>query len=118
VGTTVSGVVNFNVTVEILDPDEEVKPGMTAAVTIVVKQLDNILVIQNRSVRLKDGKRVIYILKNNVPSPINVTIGASSDTTSELVSGEIKEGDLIILNPPATASFGPGGGGGRPGGGG
>ena len=119
VGTTVSGVVNFNVTVEIVEPDEEVKPGMTAAVTIIVKQLDNILVIQNRSVRLKDSKRVVYILKENVPTAVNVTIGASSDTTSELVSGEVKEGDLIILNPPATTTFGPGGGGGgRPGGGG
>jgi HlyD family secretion protein len=114
VGTAVSGVVNFNVTVEILDPDEEVKPGMTAAVTIIVNQLDNILVVQNRSVRLLDGKRVVYILKENVPTPIDVTIGAGSDTTSELVSGEIKEGDLIILNPPTASAFGPGGGGRRP----
>jgi HlyD family secretion protein len=115
VGATVTGVVNFNVTVEILDPDEAVKPGMTAAVNIVVNQLDNILVIQNRSVRLKDGKRIVYVLKNKVATPINVTIGASSDTTSELVSGDLKEGDLIILNPPTTTTFGPGGGG-RPGG--
>jgi HlyD family secretion protein len=114
VGTTVSGVVNFNVTVEIIDADAQVKPGMTAAVNIIVNQLDNILVIQNRSVRLKDGKRVIYILKNNVPTPVNVTIGASSDTTSELLSGDVKEGDPIILNPPTASAFGPGGGGGRP----
>ncbi|MEI8131882.1 MAG: efflux RND transporter periplasmic adaptor subunit [Leptolinea sp.] len=117
VGTTVTGVVNFMVTVEILDPDENVKPGMTAAVNIVVNQLDNILIIQNRSVRLKDGKRIIYTLKDKVATPVNVTIGASSDTTSELVSGEVKEGDLIILNPPASANFGPPGMG-RPGGGG
>ena len=52
VGTAVSGVVNFNVTVEIIESDEDVKPGMTAAVNIIVNQLDNILVVQNRSVRL------------------------------------------------------------------
>ena len=106
------------VTVEILEPDEEVKPGMTAAVNIVVNQLDNILVIQNRSVRLRDGNRIIYILKDNMPFPVDVTIGAGSDTTSELLSGDVKEGDLIILNPPATAGGfgGPPGAGGRPGG--
>ncbi|HEX7557457.1 MAG TPA: efflux RND transporter periplasmic adaptor subunit [Leptolinea sp.] len=116
VGTAVQGVVNFNVTVEILDADEAVKPGMTAAINIVVNKLDNVLLVQNRSVRLIDGKRNVYILKNNIPSPVVVTIGANSDTTSEVLSGDIKEGDLIILNPPTATVFGPGGGGGGGGG--
>jgi HlyD family secretion protein len=107
VGTAVQGVVNFTVTVEITDADENVKPGMTSAVNIVVNQMDNILLIPNRAVRLKEGDRVVYVLKNNVPTPVKITIGASSDTSSEFVSGELKEGDLIVLNPPTTNMFGP-----------
>ena len=38
-GSVVQGVVNFTVTVEITDADEQVKPGMTAAVNITVKEL-------------------------------------------------------------------------------
>jgi HlyD family secretion protein len=110
VGAAVSGVVNFNITVEILDADDAVKPGMTSAVNIIVNQLDDVLVVQNRSVRLVDGDRTVYVLKNNVPTPVKVTIGASSDTTSEILSGELKDGDLIILNPPTATMFGPGGG--------
>ncbi len=113
VGTAIQGVVNFTVTVEIQDADDNVKPGMTSAINIIINQLDNILVVQNRSVRLKDDNRVVYVLKNNVPTPVTVTIGASSDTTSEVLSGDIKEGDLIILNPPTATMFGPGGGGGE-----
>ena len=36
VGNNVQGVVNFTVTVELLDPDAQVRPGMTSAVNIVI----------------------------------------------------------------------------------
>jgi HlyD family secretion protein len=107
VGTAVQGVVNFTVTLEIEDDDENVRPGMTSAVNIVVNQMDDILVVPNRAVRLKEGDRVVYILQNGIPTPVKITIGASSDTTSEFLSGELKEGDLIVLNPPTINMFGP-----------
>ncbi len=109
-GTTVQGVVNFVVTVEITDPDEQVKPGMTAAVTITVKELNDVTLIPNRAVRLVDGKRVVYVLRDGQPVQVEVRLGSSSDTMSVLAGGDIKEGDLIILNPPAVFE----GGGGPP----
>ncbi|MBE3143180.1 MAG: efflux RND transporter periplasmic adaptor subunit [Planctomycetes bacterium] len=118
VGTPVQGVVNFTLTIEMSDADSAVRPGMTAAVNMVVSQLDNVLLVPNRGVRLENGKHVIYISKNNVPTPITVELGSTSDTYSEIKSGDVKEGDSIILNPPAQFS-GPGGGpGGSPFGGG
>ncbi len=99
VGTTTAGVVNFEVTIEILDADEQVLPGMTAAVNIVISNLQDILLIPNRAVRLVDGKRVIYLMKNGIQTAVEIEIGASSDTMSEFISGDVKEGDVIILNP-------------------
>ncbi|HCR70533.1 MAG TPA: hypothetical protein DIW23_03735, partial [Anaerolineae bacterium] len=109
-GETVQGVVSFTVTVELTDVDELVKPGMTTAVNIVVEEVQDVILIPNRAVRLIDGQRVVYVLRDNQPLPITVTLGASSDTFSELASGDINEGDLIILNPPAQFG-GPFGGG-------
>jgi len=100
VGTPVAGVVNFSVTIELEDADQAVRPGMTAAVNIVVDQIENALLIPNRAVRLREGKRVVFLLKDGVPSPVAVTIGAISDTYSEVIGGEVKEGDVVILNPP------------------
>jgi HlyD family secretion protein len=118
VGIPVQGVVNFTVTIEMSDADAAVRPGMTAAVNVIVSQLDNVLLVPNRGVRLVNGKQVIYISKNNVPTPITVELGSTSDTYSEIKSGDVKEGDSIILNPPAQIG-GPGGGpGGSPFGGG
>lgn len=108
VGTAVAGVVNFLVTIELSDPDEAVLPGMTAGVNIVVDQLDDVLLVPNRAVRLREGQRVVYIMENGEPSPVNIVIGAVSDLQSEIISGDISAGDLVILNPPTQ--FDPSGG--------
>lgn len=101
VGSNVQGVVNFTVTIEISNNNNEVRPGMTAAVNIVVNQLKDVLLVPNRAVRLRDGKRIIYILKNEkIAQPVEIQLGATSDLTSELIAGEVSEGDLVILNPP------------------
>jgi HlyD family secretion protein len=101
-GTIVQGVVNFEVTVELLDPDEGIKQGMTAAVNIIVMQLENVLLVPNRAVRVEDGERVVYILQGGMPTKMPIELGVSSDTYSEVVGGDLKEGDAIILNPPTT----------------
>jgi HlyD family secretion protein len=116
VGEVDEGVVNFNVTVELSDADEQVKPGMTAAVNIVASELKDVLLVPNRAVRTLEGDRVVYVLRNGEPEPVRVTLGKTSDTNSQVLEGDLKEGDPIVLNPPTNFSFGPGGGG--PGGGG
>jgi HlyD family secretion protein len=109
-GDIVSGAVNFTVTVHLTDPDEQVKPGMTAAVNIVVNQVKDQLLVPNRAVRLVDGKRVVYILVNEQPKQVEITLGPSSDTMSVVTGGDLKEGDLIILNPPTIFQGPPNGG--------
>lgn len=110
-GTVVQGVVNFTITVELTEFDEDVKPGMTAAVNIVVREIKDAVLIPNRAVRLVDGQRVVYLQKNGMPEKTEIRLGASSDTNSVVVGGDIKEGDLIILNPPIEFQAGgpPGG---------
>jgi HlyD family secretion protein len=107
-GSIVQGVVNFTVTVRITDADELVKPGMTAAVNITVKELKDQVLIPNRAVRLVNGQRVVYVLEGGIPVLVEVTLGSSSDTMSVLIDGDVQEGDSVILNP--SANFEPGGG--------
>lgn len=110
VGNAVQGVVEFNVTVELTDADELVKPGMTAAVNIVVDQVTDVLLVPNRAVRVVNGQRVVYILKDGKVQQVDVTLGASSDTESEVTGGNLQPGDKVVLNPPQDL-FGTGGGG-------
>jgi HlyD family secretion protein len=87
------------VTVEILDADENVMPGMTAAVNIVVSRKENVLLVPNRAIRYLNGQRTVYVLRDGKQQAVDVEIGSSSDTSSELISGDILPGEPIILNP-------------------
>jgi HlyD family secretion protein len=115
VGVLNNGTVNFTVTIELKDGDESVRPGMTAAVNIVVDQLSNVLLVENRAVRLSNGQRIVYVLRNAALVKVPITIGAISDTSSEVIGGDLNEGDLIVLNPPVEFSISgsPGFGAGR-----
>jgi HlyD family secretion protein len=101
VGNSVQGVVNFPVTIELKNPDQAIKPGMTAAANILVEQIENALQVPNRAVRVINGERVVYLLKNGQLEPYAVQLGVSSDLYSEVLDGEIKEGDQVVLNPPS-----------------
>jgi HlyD family secretion protein len=103
VGNAIQGAVEFTVTVELTDADDDVKPGMTAAVSIIVKQSSNVLLVPNRAVRVVSHQRVVYILQNGQPKMVPLTLGASSNTQSEVASGDLKVGDVIILNPISNA---------------
>ncbi len=96
-----SGNVNFRVTVRMTDADEYVRPGMTAAVNIQTTKIANALLVPSRAVRVKDGKSVVFVLKNGQPQPVQITLGATSGTLAQVLKGDLKEGDLVVLNPPA-----------------
>jgi HlyD family secretion protein len=100
VGTESQGVINFTVTIELNDGDGEVRPGMTAAVNIVVEEIKDVLIVPNRAITKKSGEYLVYILKNNQTTRIPVEIGSSSDVETEITSGDLKEGDLVVVNPP------------------
>ena len=99
VGKVSGGATNFPVTVELLDADPLVKPGMTAAVTVTVKEVENVLLIPNRAVRVLNGERVVYVLIENQPVAVEIRLGAITDLYSEVVGGDLSEGDLLVLNP-------------------
>lgn len=104
VGEVSSGVVNFTVKIKLTDDDQEVKPGMTAGVIITTQQLEDVLLVPNRAVRLVDNQRVVYILQDGQLLAVNIVLGATSDLNSEVIGGDLKAGDVIVLNPPSLFS--------------
>ena len=55
---------------------------------------------------LRNNLRVVYVLRNGSSTPVAIVLGASSDTDSQVVSGDLNVGDLIILNPPLDLTSG------------
>jgi HlyD family secretion protein len=54
--------------------------------------------------------RTVYVLRNGKPEPVSIKSGLSDGTVSEVVSGELKEGDPVVVD--ATVAGKPSGSGG------
>ena len=105
ISSQTSNAVNFPVTVELTDPDESVRPGMTAEVEIEVAQLADVVLIPNQAVRVENGTQVVYVLQPDGSTlPIEVGLGISSETYSQLVSGNLQPGDQVVISIPEATS--------------
>ncbi len=105
VGIVQQGVTGFNITIELQDADEHIRPGMTAAVNILVREIQDALLIPNRAVRVLDGRRVAYKLyPDGTLEPVEIRLGASSDSMSVLLNDTLRPGDVIVLNPPSPSN--------------
>lgn len=118
VGEQVDGVVEFEVTVAIAEPEERVKAGMTADADIVVDREQDVLLVPNQAVRSLNGQRVVYLVEETEASseggltlplgepdplegirPVYIEIGLKSASSSQVTGGDLQEGDQILLNP-------------------
>jgi len=104
VGTSLSGVVNFPVTVQLAHVDSAVKSGMTAVANLIISQVENVLQVPNRAIQTKDGKKFVYMWRQNDKSyvAISVQVGLSSDTMTEISSDELNIGDEILVTVPTS----------------
>jgi RND family efflux transporter MFP subunit len=107
------GVVNYPVTVQITDPDESILPSMTAFVNIIVAKAENVLVVPNSALRTTNGQRSVTLLFEGQEITIPVTVGLVGDSTSEVLSEQLREGDTVVLSGSSTIASGGGNTGGQ-----
>jgi HlyD family secretion protein len=113
----VQNVVTYDVVIKVDNPDLRLKPGMTANVSIIISTHENVLRIpkaalrfspgppeKNRAVRQQQKGPAVWILENNTPKRVPVTVGISDGNYSELVSGDLKEGHEVIVESLVKAS--------------
>ncbi len=111
VGTISSGVVNYDVTVELLNRDPAIMNGMTASATITVPGATNAILVPTRAIKTISGRQVVYIEQNGNLVMIPITTGAASTTETEVTNSRLQVGQLVVLNPPATTTTNAGIGG-------
>jgi HlyD family secretion protein len=119
---TVQNVVTYDVVVSVDNTDRALKPGMTAANRIVVDQRRDVLRVPSQAFRYapvtEDGTRRsgtsgrtrpaaqarVWVLRDGKPVRVAVTAGLDDDTFIEIVKGELKAGDLVIITEQRTNS--------------
>jgi HlyD family secretion protein len=172
----VQNVVTYNVVFNVDNPEQQLKPGMTANLTITIDERNNVLKVPNAALRYRpqtqttnaqnrtsgnggnqgqgqrrqpqnnaagDGQgqadnrltpstspvlpgqtRMIWVLgPDQKPQPRRIVVGLSDGSATEVVSGNLQEGEVVIIGEnisgdsrPQTTQTAPGFGGQRGGG--
>jgi HlyD family secretion protein len=140
----VQNVVTYNVVINVDNPEQKLKPGMTANLTITIDERNNVLKVPNSALRFtpQDGSRqrtraqgqggqgqrrqrqegdnnfasattpvlegqtrIVWILgQNGQPERRRIKVGLSDGAATEVVEGELKEGDMVITGQQISGS--------------
>ena len=143
--TTVQNVVTYDAVIDVDNTDFKLKPGMTANVTFVYAEKDDVLKVPNAAMRFRpspavlaiaEGKkppkdpadatsgaskksaqprhkeapadeRTVWVLRDGKPKKVDLKIGVSDGSVTEVASGDVHAGDEVITE--ASAPEGKGG---------
>jgi HlyD family secretion protein len=147
----VQNVVTYNVVINVDNPEQKLKPGMTANLTITIDERNNVLKVPNSALRftpqrsgnsaggqgqngegqrgqrrqrqqggdnagsnnfappsapvLPGQTRIVWIVgANGQPERRRITVGLSDGAATEVVDGELNEGDMVITGQTIAGS--------------
>ena len=151
----VQNVVTYNVVIDVANPEQTLKPGMTANLTITIDERSNVLKVPNAALRFSPPRntdsgsgaqgqggqgqgrrrqqqqqgdnnaqqggggqfapasapvlpgqvRVVWVLgQDGKPERRRITVGLSDGSATEVVDGDLKEGDMVITGQQVSSA--------------
>ncbi|MBZ9935800.1 efflux RND transporter periplasmic adaptor subunit [Mesorhizobium sp. BR1-1-16] len=129
VSETTNNVVTYKALLTVDNEKLLLRPGMTATADIVVEEVKDATLIPNAALRYvppattssprafglfrapnmgaittaepTGHDRRVYVLRDDVPTPVSIEIGATDGVHTVVKSGDIKEGDSLIVDATA-----------------
>jgi HlyD family secretion protein len=92
----ISGVVYYEVTINLLDQREGIKTGMTADIVIEAEKKENALRVPRGAVKKNNNNKVVKVLKGNNVEERQIEVGLEGDDYVEVISG-VSEGEQVII---------------------
>lgn len=109
----VQNVVTYDAVIGVANPERMLLPGMTASVRIVTDERQNVLRVPAQALqfapqgvasasragtaRSQSGGSRVWVLRQQRPVQVPVTVGLSDGTNVEIVSGQLQVGDAVIV---------------------
>jgi HlyD family secretion protein len=111
---TVQNVVTYTAVIDVDNPGMKLKPGMTANVTATVAEQQNVVTVPNAALRFrpadadrvqsKAGSGMVYRIEGERLEPVRIHTGLTDGVSTQVVSGDIHEGDQVAVASQAAAN--------------
>ena len=110
--TVTNNVVEYGVTVSLVEGTKGLKLGQTADVSIETGSASNVLYVPTSAITTAGGISTVTVRTDGVDTPTVVQTGLEGNSRTEIVSG-LAEGDVVVIPTAANSGTGftfPGGG--------
>jgi len=83
----------FTVIIDIPNLPDQILPGMAGDIAIEIATHDNVLLVPLAAV----NKNTVLVKKGKKSKPLPITLGLNDGVMAEVISSELKEGDILLL---------------------
>jgi len=85
----------FKVTVEVSDPEQNLKPGMFGRIQVIHDVHESALLIDKKALLTEDSQTSVFVINDNHAIKTSVRTGYVDNKKIEILAG-LKEGDIIV----------------------
>jgi macrolide-specific efflux system membrane fusion protein len=103
--TKVSDAIYYKAYVSIDPAGRDIKPGMTANLTIKSGNRENVLVIPTRSIRERDGQRYVRVLSGGNVTEVDIELGLRGDEGRAEVTKGLNENQIVVISEVSADEF-------------
>ena len=104
-GRRMNNAMAYEVMVSIEGDTHALKPGNTVSLLIEVDKVEQALLVPTRALRIHEGQKIVFVLRDGVETPVVVRTGIRNSESTQIVGGNVEVGDEIILNPPSVSTL-------------
>jgi multidrug resistance efflux pump len=101
----------FDIAINLINKDPQLRPGLTAQITILGDEKKNVLYIPRLALFLHDGKRVVYLKNGSGFKQFAVKIDGENESRAAVEGLNVGE-KVALLDPTVPKKNGPNGAGG------
>jgi len=101
ISSSSSGTASYPVVINVTGSPKGMHAGDSATVTLIYRQLTNVLTVPTMAVHTVNGESVVYQLVNGKRTAKTITVGLASGGLTQVKSG-LSEGEQVMLEGTAT----------------
>lgn len=92
----------FYAMIDLTNRDDSFLPGMTADIAIISERKSGVLIAPLGAVK----NQKLLVIRPGGPAEIPVTLGSEDDSSVEIVTGDVREGDVVLVRPSLGKDLG------------